>query len=291
MKTSLCRMVTSDQIELVGLLYEPEVVTKSILVHVHGMAGNFYENRFLDSIAQTLTSEGIAFFTFNNRGCEFIKDLTQYEGERRKIVRFGDTFERFTDCLLDIRTAIDFISSRGFSRIHLSGHSLGGPKIAYYSTETKDTRLTSLLFLSPADMVGLAVADKNYDHDINVAQKMIAEGKGGELMPGLIWDDCYLSANTFIDLSTNESKVSIFNLYQKNNPLSVLAMITLPSITIMGRKDSALSVPIEEMMSRIKGAMVHSSRVETVILGDANHGYYRYEQQLADQIKTWIQKM
>ena len=51
MKTSLHRITTSDGIELVGLLYEPEVATKKILVHVHGMAGNFYENKFLDAIA------------------------------------------------------------------------------------------------------------------------------------------------------------------------------------------------------------------------------------------------
>lgn len=291
MKTSLQRIITSDGIELVGLLYEPETVTKRILIHVHGMAGNFYENKFLDAVAQTLTAESIAFLTFNNRGCEFIKDLTQYEGERRNIVRFGDTFERFTDCLLDIRAAVDFIAGRGFSEIHLSGHSLGGPKIAYYSTETKDKRLASLLFLSPADMVGLAVADKNYNQDVDTAQKMIAEGKGNEIMPRLIWGDCYLSADTFKDLSTNESKISIFNLYQKDNPLSVLSMITLPNITIMGRKDSALSVPIEEMMGRIKSAMIHSPRVETVILGDANHGYYGYEQELAHAITSWIQKM
>lgn len=276
---------------MVGLLYEPDSGSKKILIHVHGMAGNFYENRFLDAIAETLTMAGVAFFVFNNRGCEFIKDLTRYEGERRKIVRYGDTFERFTDCLLDISAAVDFVVGKGFSEIHLSGHSLGGPKIAYYFTETKDKRLSSLLFLSPADMVGLAVADKNYDQDVDVARKMIAEGKGADIMPGLIWDDCYLSAHTFIDLSTNESKVSIFNLSQNDNPLSVLGTITLPSITIMGRKDSALSVPIEEMMDRIKGAMIHSPRVETVILGDANHGYYGYEQELADKIKSWLQSM
>ena len=290
MKTSLRRIRTSDNLELVGLLYEPEIATKKILVHVHGMAGNFYENRFLDLIAETLTSHGIAFFAFNNRGCEFIKDLTRYDGERRSIVRYGDTFERFSDCLMDIKAAIDFVATQ-FSEIHLSGHSLGSSKIAYYAHETADQRLASLLFLSPADMVGLAVADKRYAHDLEMARSMIAQGKGGDMMPGVIWDDCYLSANTFMDLSTDESKVSIFSVYQKNNPLSVLAALTLPCITIMGKKDGALSVPIEDLMNRVKGALKQSPRVETVILGDANHGYYGYEQALADQIKIWISKM
>ena len=75
MKVSTKRIYTKDGIELFGLLYEPDSKSNTVLVHVHGMGGNFYENKFLDAIAETLTSNGIAFFTFNNRGCEFIKDL------------------------------------------------------------------------------------------------------------------------------------------------------------------------------------------------------------------------
>ena len=37
--------------------------------------------------------------------------------------------------------------------------------------------------------------------------------------------------------------------------------------------------------------MVSSLKVETNILGEADHGYTNYEQQLADAINIWIQKM
>ena len=104
MKTSLHRIVTKDSIELVGLLYEPEVPTKKVLVHVHGMAGNFYENKFLDFMAKTLTAKGISFFAFNNRGCELMKDLTKTNNGTRQIVRIGDAYEIFEDCLLDAIT-------------------------------------------------------------------------------------------------------------------------------------------------------------------------------------------
>lgn len=283
-------MVTSDNLELVGALYQPDNGSNKVLVHVHGMAGNFYENKFLDAIAQTLTDAGIAFFAFNNRGCEYIKDLYRINGDRRNIVRIGDTFERFEECILDIRAAIDFVADNGFSEIHLSGHSLGSPKIAYYISESKDSRIKSLLFLSPADMIGLAVIDKDYAEDMAMARKMIAEGKGDEIMPKMIWDDCYLSANTFMDLSAKDSKVGSFNLYDPNDPLETLGSITLPTITIMGRKDGALSISIDQTMKRIKEAMKSSAHVETVILGDANHGYMGYEQDLAEAIKTWIEK-
>jgi alpha-beta hydrolase superfamily lysophospholipase len=290
MKTSLQRTITKDNLELVGLLYEPETPTSKILVHVHGMAGNFYENKFLDHIAQTLTASGVAFFVFNNRGCEYIKDLVKIENGTKKIVRIGDAYELFEDCLLDISAAIDFVSSKGFSEIHLSGHSLGGPKIAYYAAESKDKRLASVIFLSPADMVGLTKADKNYERDMSTAKKMIAEGKGGELLPfPILWDQIPLSAQTYISLNDENSKVAIFNFYDPQDPLPVLGKITPPSITIMGRKDDALSIPIEDTMTRMKKVMISSPKVETHILGEADHGYNGYEQQLADVIKEWIE--
>jgi pimeloyl-ACP methyl ester carboxylesterase len=289
MKTSLQRILTKDNLELVGLLYEPEQATSQILVHVHGMAGNFYENKFLDHIAQTLTANGIAFFVFNNRGCEYIKDLVRTEDGKKKIVRIGDAYEIFEESFFDIAAALDFVESKGYSKIHLSGHSLGGPKIAYYVSESQDKRLSSVVFLSPADMVGLTKADKNYDRDMIAARKLVAEGKGSELLPfPVLWDQMPLSARSYLSLNDENSKVAIFNFYDPNDNLPVLGSIKIPSITIMGSTDDALIIPVEETMARMKKTMVNSSKVETHILGEADHGYNGYEQQLADVIKGWI---
>lgn len=287
MKTSTQRIYTSDNLELFGLLYEPDSGSKTILVHVHGMAGNFCENLFLDYIAKTLTDNGISFFTFNNRGCEYIKDLYKINGERRNIVRMGNTFEKFEDCLLDIQAAIDFVKSKGYSSVHLSGHSLGGPKVAYYVTEKND-QVESVIFISPADMVGLAINEKNFDLEYNTAQKMIADGKGNEIMPFTVWGDSYLSADTYMSLSDKKSKVAIFNIYNPEDELEVLSKIKIPAYVIMGRKDSALTIKVKDFMDRVSKALSNSSNVETNILDDANHGYMGYEQRLADALLKWI---
>ena len=289
MKTSFHRMVTRDTIELVGLLYEPEQTTEKILVHVHGMAGNFYENKFLDAIAETLTSNNIAFLTFNNRGCELMKDLTKIADGKRTIVRIGNAYEKFEDSLIDIRTAIDFASSKGFSNIHLSGHSLGAPKVAYYSAEANDERLSSVIFLSPSDMVGLIKMDKNYEVDMSTAKQMVADGKGDGLLPNpALWDESPLSAKSYISLGGEHSPVAIFNFHNPSDTLPLLSKITIPTYAIMGRKDDALVVSIDETMNRIKKAMLNSPKVETNILGDADHGYNGFEQDLAEALAYWI---
>jgi dienelactone hydrolase len=289
MKTSLHRIVTSDALELVGLLYEPDEKTARILVHVHGMAGNFYENKFIDAVAKTLTSNGTALFVFNNRGCELVKDLTKLVETERTIVKIGNAYEKFEDSLIDIKSAIDFVSSIGFSTMHLSGHSLGAPKVAYYSANSGDEKMASVIFLSPSDMVGLIKADKNYDRDIKMARQMVAEERGHELLPNtVLWDENFLSAQTYISLGGEESAVAIFNFHNPNDTLPLLAKITIPACAIMGKKDDALVVSIDETMARIKLALPKSPKVETVILADADHGFNGYEQALADALVNWI---
>lgn len=289
MKTSLHRIVTKDSIELVGLLYEPDETTNKVLVHVHGMAGNFYENKFLDTIAETLTQNGIAFFAFNNRGCELMKDLIKIIDGKRTIVRIGNAYEIFEDSLIDIATAIDFVSSKGFSDIHLSGHSLGAPKVAHYTANGNDKRLSSVIFLSPADMVGLIGSDKTYEKDMGMARQMVAEGKGSTLLPdSVLWDENPLSAETYISLGDKDSSVAIFNLYDSADTLPALSKIVVPAYVVMGRKDDALVVSIDETMKRIKDALLNSPKVEINILGDSDHGYNGFEQELADALVSWI---
>lgn len=290
MKTSFTRIRTKDNIELAGLLYEPQTPTKKVLVHVHGMAGNFYENSFLDAMAEVLTSNGTAFFVFNNRGCELVKDLYKIEGGIRRIVRVGNAYEIFEDSIFDIRAAVDFVSSKGFSEIHLSGHSLGAPKVAFYCIEGNDDRLASVIFMSPSDMIGLIQADKNYERDMTQSHKMIKEGKGNELLPfPTLWDGSYLSAKTYASLGDKNSKVAIFNFHDTSDTLQPLSKIKIPVMAVMGRKDDALVRPIEETMERVKKALLGSPKVDTIILGDADHGYNNYERKLAEAINTWLE--
>ena len=52
MKQELVRINSIDDIEQVGILYAPNNITNKIVIHVHGLNGNFYENKFLDTLAE-----------------------------------------------------------------------------------------------------------------------------------------------------------------------------------------------------------------------------------------------
>ena len=75
MAQELVRINSIDEIELPGILYTPDEDTDKIVIHVHGLNGNFYENRFIDTLAKSYTDKNYAFLTFNNRGAGFITEL------------------------------------------------------------------------------------------------------------------------------------------------------------------------------------------------------------------------
>ena len=52
MKQKLVRINSTDNIEMVGILYEPEIIGNKIVVHVHGLCGNFYETRMCKVVKQ-----------------------------------------------------------------------------------------------------------------------------------------------------------------------------------------------------------------------------------------------
>ena len=66
MKQKLVRINSIDGIEQPGVLSIPNVKTDKIVIHVHGLNGNFYEDRFVDTLAETYTNKNYAFLTFNN---------------------------------------------------------------------------------------------------------------------------------------------------------------------------------------------------------------------------------
>lgn len=290
MKTTFHRIYTEDGLELHGLLYEPDQPTESVLFHVHGMGGNFYENKFVDHLAKELTDLGIAFCVFNNRGCELIKDTYKIvEGAKPEMVRVGTAYEIFKESVLDIQRFIKFAEDAGFSKIHLSGHSLGCPKTAYYISETQDERISSLLLLSPSDMLGLVRSQpEQFQKSIEEAKKLVAEGKGRELLSNWVWGEYPTSAETYLSLFADDAKDAIFNFYDSEDKLEVLNKIKIPTYAVMGTKDDALVVPIEETFSRLETALSNSPKVKTEILGDANHGYRGHEQELANAVTSWL---
>src|SRR4051794_17176415 len=104
MKASLDLFLTTDQIWLPGLLYEPKTPTKKAFIWLHGMGDSavFYSPARINALAQALTDKGIAFFAFNNRGAHNQKSLKLETGpetpEEDGRYKAGTHYELIKDC-------------------------------------------------------------------------------------------------------------------------------------------------------------------------------------------------
>lgn len=293
MQTSFHRIYTDSGIELHGLLYQPDQPTKTVVAYVHGMGGSFYGNAFLDQLAKTLTDAGIAFCPMNNRGACLMETLIRVTGSEVEYLNEGGSArERFEGCIEDIKTHLDFLEAQGFETIHLAGHSLGSPKVVHYVTASSDSRPQSLLLLSPSDMLGLVREDlEKFDEWVSEAKKMVAEGNGDALMPKFVWGEYPISANTYVDLFADDSKAAIFNFFKPDDKLPILKKVDIPVFAIMGTKDDALTVSIDETMNRLEKGFSKSPKFAYHVIENGTHDYRGFEDELATAVTDWVTKI
>jgi len=286
MKTSLRRIKTKSGLEHVGLLYEPERKSKIAVAHVHGMGGNFYENQFLDYLAETLTKNGIAFAPFNNSGVGHI----QWLNKKGKNVKRGDAFEKFKDCIEDIDAQISFLKKKGFKKIYLAGHSLGAPKVVHYLSKTKDRRVKGLILLAPADMHGLTKQNKkDYRRDLTEAKRLVKAGRGNELLSNYLDDFYPISAHSYLSLNVKPNS-GVLSFHDPDYKFRQLNSISVPILTVFGKKDFAQVVKPEKVVEIISANTKKSPRVDTKVLGNAPHSFAGYEPKMAKEISVWIKQ-
>ena len=288
MKTRFLRRPTKDKLILQGLFFEPDKNTSKVILHLHGMAGNFYENRFLDSMAKVFTKNSWGFLTVNTRGHDFIADFPLV-GKAEKHKRMGNVYEKFEECILDIETWMNFLEAEGYKEIILQGHSLGAVKAVYYLAKKQDKRVSKLILASPPDMIGLAEEDSGYQQMMKLSKKMIKQGKGDEILPEKLWDWYYLSARTYVDFGERGKPIDVFNTYDKNKS-SILANIIIPTLAFFGSKDGAAILPIKEALEVIKGKAKKCPQFDIGVITEAPHSYFGHEDEVVSRIIGWLKK-
>jgi len=63
-------------------------------------------------------------------------------------LRGGATYEVIADCRVDLNAWIEFLMERGYARIALAGHSMGGVKSAYTLAHDSYPAVRSLFVIS-----------------------------------------------------------------------------------------------------------------------------------------------
>lgn len=291
MQGEYLRTFTEDGIELQGLLCTPMTRTgKTAVLHIHGTAGNFYENRFIDHISETLVSMGYAFLTVNTRGHDIVATFLQRTEGGLKAVEIGSAYERFSDCVSDISAWLDVLEERGYPNVVLEGHSLGTMKIVFYCSEVRDDRIKGLILMSPADSIGYQqkrLGDR-FSVTLQLAKQMIKEGREREWMPSDLF--FYpVSAMTYAERFAPETKRAMFNFagtYRRS--FDELAQIRVPILAFLGTVGEAIVGEPKVFLSQLREAATACPDCKTVLIQGAPHSYLGHERKIAQLIEQWI---
>lgn len=295
MRGELVRTLTEDGLELQGLFCPPVTAESSetALLHVHGFTGNFYEQRFLDSVAELVTRKGYAFLTVNTRGHDYRSGFIKKTPSGLTYVRIGAAYEIFEECVFDIKAWIDFLQGRGYTKVILQGESAGPLKTVFYQHQTQDKRVRRIVLISPVDHIGLqkeAIGNK-YDEAIYIARRMIENGKADELMPRVycpLWEFS-ISAKTYINAFGPETKSGIFSFHDPNARFEEIATIKCPILVTFGTvREAVVDDKVEEALSIIKRRAKSSRKCDTTVIRDAPHDYLGHENELSETIANWI---
>ncbi len=282
MNQKLIKLLTEDSIELAGILYESETRTKKIVVHVHGLAGNFYENGFVDYQAESYTSNGYSYLAFNNRGNGYLTELIKRGEDKLAYINGGAAFEIFEESYYDIDSAIQYVLSLGYEDIVLQGHSYGCNKVIYYYFKNKVKNISSIILLAPCDIVEefkMFIGDEYNDY-IKKCEKALSENILGKIIENKLFPPMGFSAKTFMNNFINDCKGDIFRYRDIKHIARDLNDIRIPILVQIGNKDNnVLVVDKNDVTSYLKNNI---SNLELKYIKDSNHGYYNHENEMCD---------
>ncbi len=259
LKNRLVQVCTTDGIYLHGY-YAPSSDTKTILLHIHGFEGNFYENNFIYVLAEELEKNNIGFLTINTRGNGRETEFNTNTGEARTI---GGKYELLEEAHLDISAWIKFLISEGYKNIILQGHSLGTFKVVRYLFEGEyANKINKLILLAPFDI--------KTSMEINKAKE-------------------WLSPQTYNSWSSKNDFNRMFEFCSKNYDFPILRQIKIPVKIIVGEKDEYFHLSNkdhpEEAMSILLKNIPNS---QGVIIPGARHSYKPHEDIMAKEVIKFI---
>lgn len=279
---------STDGITFKGLLSEPDS-PKGIIIHIHGMAGSIVLNSYYQPMHERYSQSGWAFLVGEHRGTGTI---TQFNSDKG-VVNLGNAYEIFEECIYDIQGWVDFAKKLGYTNIWLQSHSLGPSKVAYYVSESNETAIRGLIWISPTDMLGVVHSDEGIkDHRLLFleSQKLIGENKDRQQLSRLLWGDTTLSAQTYLSLFGDDAKDAIFNYANPSLGWDIINSIKLPVLAITGTQDSGVVTVLDanKAMNILESQLSNSPRKKTVVYGNAKHDFNGFEDRIVNDVLEFI---
>ncbi len=279
-------ITTPKKSKLFGLWYGPKKAHRLVIV-VHGLTGSMF-SLVPRQLPLHLVDSRTAVLSFNNRGHGIVNRIHRGKG----YVTAGSAHEVFTDCVDDIRGAVNFARKKGAKNIYLAGHSTGCQKSVYYAFKMRERPLVKgLILLAPVSDHGVAVRDDRNGKlakAVKHARTLVRYGRKHELLPRSPLTEWSIDdAQRFLSLYTPDSPETVFPYEQANKIPRVLKSVRLPILVLWAGRDEYADRPTEEIIAWFEKNN-RSRNFKAVIVPKVGHSFKGAEKRVAADIQRWI---
>lgn len=285
----------TDGVNLKGIIYKSQGKTQKILISTHGMATNCIKERD-EKIAEKVNELNIDFLAFNNRGHDLTNYIKKENKEKKELA--GTSYEEIAECYYDIVGAINYATQNNYSEIYLMGHSLGCTKTIYtYNKlleENQEEILNKIKGIILLSLVDIPLAIQIYLRDnfpamVTYAKNMKKEGMENVLMP----EESFIhpiSVKTFLRYAIDNKDIDFARFSDKNYNYDKLNNIEVPLFMRWGNDGELIIQKANELCNILK-EKINNEFLDIGFIDGANHSYTGKEENLANEIKKFIENI
>ena len=263
----LVRAETADGLFLDGALQrpvQPGALPVDAFLLIHGTGSNFYATSVLDTFAHQALEQGTAVLRVNTRGHDGVCSIPGRHGS----VKGGATFERVSDCPLDVTAWSDWLCDHGFARIVLVGHSMGAVKAIYSQANAQHSAVRAIVGISPPrfahERLLAGPRGEKFRDEFVRAGELVACGQGETLLPVTQPLPFLASAAGYLEKYGPENRYDFVPL---------LPLLLCPALILVGSESIRTSAAFNGLPAAIAAAGVGPSRVACEIIEGATIGY------------------
>lgn len=284
MLAELIQVTTSDAVRLHGALHLPPSGggkfqgDADLLICVHGAGGNFYASPPFTGLARILVDRGLAVLRVNTRGHDGLANVAGAGLARRQ----GAACEIVDECRHDLHAWVNNARERGFKRLVLAGHSLGGIKVIHAAANHPPIEVGRIVAISPACLsYARFIASshgKEFRQTLAHAESLVADGRPNELLEVKFPISLVISAYSYLDKYGPQER---YNILRQLKYVSSPMLITFGGLEL-GESPAFAGLP--EEIAKLNLA----DRITTNVIPAANHLYSGSIATLAGIIENWL---
>ncbi|MEQ9811947.1 MAG: alpha/beta fold hydrolase [Azospirillaceae bacterium] len=273
---------TVDGFDLRGALIRPQGASEPadpLLIWIHTRQQSFADLEYV-RIGRLLAGRGFHFLTVDTRGHDFGAWYRTPDGPRLQ----GSAWERFSDCVNDIDAWIEAARELGYRSVVLIGHGFGGAKSLHFQAQRQLPQVAAVVLASS----GSSVRDKLPADLSDLAQRMVAEGRGLDLLPWGTGENyaSSVSAEYYVARSILRKE-----LYGTPDLPPAVARIRCPLIAWFGRLEDRPRRRVAQFLEWIDTNAVKSPHVDCALIDGIGFFYSGREEVVVQHLCAALERI